>query len=53
MDKTVKKLLTGGQKLDFSLRMDLDGEFVVIKQKTLFALKGNSSGKKFVFYAFI
>ena len=29
MDKTVKKLLIGGQKLASSLRMDLDGELVV------------------------
>ena len=29
MDKTVKKLLNGGQKLASSLRMDLDGELVV------------------------
>ena len=28
MDKTVKKLLTGGQKPASSLRMDLDGELV-------------------------
>ena len=37
MDKSVKKkLLTGGQKLASSLRIDLDGELVV---KTLFALR--------------
>ena len=29
MWKTVNKLLTGGQKLASSLRMDLDGELVV------------------------
>ena len=29
MDKTVKKLLTGGQKSAPSLKMDLDGELVV------------------------
>ena len=29
MDKNVKKLLTGGQKLASSLRMDFDGELVV------------------------
>ena len=29
MDKTVKKLLTGGQKSIPSLKMDLDGELVV------------------------
>ena len=29
MDKTVRKLLTGGQKLASSLRRDLDGELVV------------------------
>ena len=29
MDKTVKKLLTGGQKSASSLKMDLDGELVV------------------------
>ena len=29
MDKTVKKLLTGGHKLASSLRIDLDGELVV------------------------
>ena len=41
MDKTVKKLLTGGQKLAPSLRMDLDGELVVNRnyRKTLFDLR--------------
>ena len=29
MDKTVQKLLTGGQKSASSLRMNLDGELVV------------------------
>ena len=29
MDKTVKKLLAGGQKSASSLKMDLDGELVV------------------------
>ena len=29
MDKTVKKLLTGGRKSASSLKMDLDGELVV------------------------
>ena len=40
MDTTVKKQLTGGQKLASSLRMDLDGELVVEGnyRKTLFAL---------------
>ena len=41
MDKTVKKLLTGGQKLASSLRMDLEGELIVERnyRKTLFALR--------------
>ena len=41
MDKTVKKLLTGGQKPPSNLRMDLDGELVVERnyRKTLFALR--------------
>ena len=41
MGKTVKNLLTGGQKLASSLRMDLDGELVVERnyRKTLFALR--------------
>ena len=38
MDKTVKKLLTGGHKLASSLRMDLDGELIVERnyERTLF-----------------
>ena len=38
MDKTAKKLLTGGQKLASSLRMDLDGELIVERnyKRTLF-----------------
>ena len=41
MDITVKKLITGGQQLAASLRMDLDGELVVERhyRKTLFALR--------------
>ena len=41
MEKTVKKLLTGGQKLASTLRMDLDGELVVERnyRKSLFALR--------------
>ena len=42
MDKPVKKLLTGGQKLgSHSLRMDLDGELVVEcnYRKTILALR--------------
>ena len=41
MDKTVKKLITGGQKSASNLKMDLDGELVVErnKVKTLFALR--------------
>ena len=41
MDKTAKKLLTGGQKLASSLRMDLDGELAVERnyRKTQFALR--------------
>ena len=41
MDKTIKKLLTGGQKLASSLRMDLDGELIVERnyRKTLLALR--------------
>ena len=41
MDKTVKKLSTGGQKLASSLRMDLDGELVAEcnYRKTLFVLR--------------
>ena len=41
MDKTVKKDLTGGQKLASSLRMDVDGELLVERnyRKTLFALR--------------
>ena len=39
--KNVKKLLTRGQKLASSLRMDLDGELVVERnyRKKLFALR--------------
>ena len=39
--KLLKKLLTGGQKLASSLRMDLDGELVVERnyRKTLLALR--------------
>ena len=41
MEKTVKKLLTGDQKLASSLRMNLDGELVVERnyRKTLSALR--------------
>ena len=41
MDKTVKKLLAGGQKPASSLRMDLDEELVVERnyRKTRFALR--------------
>ena len=41
MDKTVKQLLTGGQKRASSLRMDFDGELVVERnyRKKLFALR--------------
>ena len=41
MEKTVKKRLTGGQKLASNLRMDLDGELVAERnhRKTLFALR--------------
>ena len=47
MDKTVKKLLTGGQKPASSLKMDLDGELVVERnyRKTLFALRIPYRGK--------
>ena len=39
MDKTTKKLLTGGQKLASCLRVDLEGELLVEHnyRKTLFA----------------
>ena len=38
MDKTVKKLLTGGHKLASSLMVDLDGELIVERnyKRTLF-----------------
>ena len=41
MEKTVKKLLTGGRKPASSLKMDLDGELVVERNYriTLFALR--------------
>ena len=54
MDKTVKKLLTGGQKLDFSLRMDLDGEFVVERNYTKNAIcfKGELQWEKVCFLRF-
>ena len=41
MDKSVKKLLSGGHKSASSLRMDLDGELLVERnyKRTLFILQ--------------
>ena len=49
MDKTAKQLLTGGQKLASSLRMDLDGALIVERnyKKTLFALRIHARMKRF------